>query len=166
MTFDKHPIPQIQVTIEPEVMKNILHEVKHGKPLSEDALSALHIIQSAIPCGLPKPVYDHLLIEWLANRIRHNLNTIRHAHNLPSSQSTDGRDTVLEQLQLDFSQEDIRLEAWSILYLSFIRVDIRITDKALTKIALVSPRTLRRRRQRGYELLLIDIIMEEINLKQ
>ena len=166
MSRDTQHLSLFYITITADTIKSLLHATKHGQPLPETSLSDLHLIKSVIPNGLPKPVYDHMLIDVIANRITHNLNAHRHVHNLPSVQPKDRRETLLDHLQADFKVDDMRLQAWSILHMTFVRVDVGIVDKELAKFAMVSPRTLRRRRLYGYDLLLISIFKDEVKLNR
>jgi len=165
MNPDENHISNLHVTITEDTIKSVLHAMKHDQDLPDNELAKLRIINNAIPDILPKAIHDHLLIEWLADRITTKLNTVRQPHNLLQAQKQDDSDTVLNRTITDFSIDDKHLHAWSILYLTFIRVDVGLTDRALSKIILVSTRTIRRRRSYGYQLLLIDILIEEINPK-
>lgn len=152
----------IQATITITMIKTLLHAIRHGQSIPATPLSKMRVVRQAVPESLPKPIYDHLLIEWLASLILSKVNHQRDIHALGLVSRFASQELALNQLRQDFYLRDFYLQSWSVLYYDFIRVDLELNEKLWEERTLLSSRTLRRRRTRGYHLLLTDILLLEI----
>jgi hypothetical protein len=112
--------------------------------------------------SLSGAIIDTLLVEWLNTIIQSELTQRRKNFDLHPPQNRRSLPEALTDLQSDFMQESCELEAWSLLYHRYVRVDLELAIAQLERTTAQNKRTLRRRQERGLRRLLHVIIVEEI----
>lgn len=105
------------------------------------------------------------MLSWLNELVLTGLITQREYHRLKTPKSITSSE-VLEVLPLDFQQHSHELEAWSVLYHRFVRVDLDLSWQHLAQLTASTERTLRRRQERGLRRLLSEILALERYLQK
>ncbi len=88
---------------------------------------------------------DELIFRNLARLITKRLNFLRNSVGLPPVSSRTNRTAMRE----DFGFENNELEAWSVLYYRYVRVDLNLSVEDLERVSQQTKRTLHRRQSRG-----------------
>ncbi len=104
---------------------------------------------------------DAVIFARLSNFIRHRLDHHRAVSNLVDIPAT----TDKARIEADFSVQNDELEAWSVLYYRYVRVDL---DYSLERLASFTPqdkRTLNRRQRRGIARLTRELVRRELHLR-
>ena len=149
-------------------LKSLLDAGRLGRKLPETGLK--ETIGFEIACGgrralMSRDAQDYHLLEWLNHLIRSSLGEQREFHHLKTP-NLNGRHEDLGTLAGDFRQSSKELEAWSVLYYYFVRVDFDLSLQQLAIMAATTERTLRRRQNRGLYRLLATILELERDLRR
>src|SRR5258708_5037645 len=104
---------------------------------------------------------DAVIFARLSNFIQHRLDHHRAVANLVDIPAR----TDKARIEADFSVQNDELEAWSILYYRYVRVDL---DYSLERLASFTPqdkRTLNRRQRRGIARLTRELVRRELHVR-
>ena len=148
-------------------LRNVLDAGRLGHELPETGLK--ETVGFEIACGgrralMSRDAQDYHLLGWLNHLITTGLSNQRELHHLKTPR-LKGRHEDLVTLTEDFSQSSQELEAWSVLYYCFVRVDFELSLQQLAIITATTQRTLRRRQNRGLHRLLATIFELERDLR-
>ncbi|GEM_PF-3222789 len=132
-----------------------LERLRRAEPLGESQLRSLVWIQQQIDTSAP--VASHAGLEvalWaaLTGIIEQNLAHLRAVEGLANLTRTN-REAALEDLRRDFARSNTELEAWSVLYYRYVRLDLDLHVQTLAHILNVWPRHIQRRLAHGYRRL-------------
>ena len=144
-------------------LKQVLEAARAAWPLPETPLKETAVFRGRLARSqspLSRDVVDYLLLDWLNSLIIIGLKTQRMYYNHCKIETNTLR-AALACLAQDFRQHAAELEAWSLLYFRYVRVDLGLSWEQLAEATACTARTLRRRQQRGVRRLLYRIIAEE-----
>ena len=137
----------------PKVIQVILKAIRFSRPLPNTELNDLSIVQAQMPVNISKTMHDYILIDWLSNEITNQYNRHRQIYQLSPINRQCSYHALLDHLDEDFTQNNEHLEAWSLLYHRYVRVDLGLSTTDFQNAARQSDRNLRRRQTVGYTLL-------------
>ncbi len=149
------------LTLSPASLKRVLDAIRAARPIPRNPVQASLLFQSyrstrGLAAG--SAAADLALIELLNAEIIQSLHTQRR-HYLLSPPSTDQvLAQALEALALDFRQQCPELEAWSLLFFRYVRVDLCLSWEQIATTTAQTRRTLRRRQLRGLLRLTYQIL--------
>jgi len=149
------------IDISPKIIQAILKAIRFSRPLPNTALHNLSIVQAQIPLVVSETMQDYLLVDWLSHEIVNQYNQHRQIYQLPPVDQQCNYPALLINLDEDFTQNNEHLEAWSLLYHRYVRVDLRLSSTDVQNIAGQSDRNIRRRQRVGYTLLCHHILSLE-----
>ncbi len=139
--------------LSPNDIRNWLKAIQHNQDYPAhicEQIPTLHI-------ELEKLVTSHLknytATQWITQQIQVQYNLIRERYHLPLSDLDLSRKETIDQIRQDFVHNNKIIEAWSVLYHFYVRVDLSFSESELEKMTLQSTRNLRRRKKLGYKLL-------------
>lgn len=153
-------------------LEHVLQAILTAQPLGSTPLKELACFQARIHQEqhlgevITSAVEDYLLIEWLNRSITTALNQHRRHYRLPPAGRNTARPAAQRALSADFRQNSVELEAWSLLYFRYVRVDLEWSLEELTTLTNQHERTLRRRRKHGAQRLLQHMLYEEFNYRR
>jgi hypothetical protein len=151
----------------PKIIQTILGAIRFSRPLPDKSLNVLSIVQKQVPQNVPKTMHDYMLIDWLSNEITTQYNQHRQTHQLPAIHRQCNYARVLTHLAEDFTEHSEHLQAWSMLYHRYVRVDIQLLTTDVQTVTLHSDRNLRRRQTLGYALLCHHLLsLEQATLER
>jgi len=137
------------------VMRNILECTRRNDPVDVTPLARLvwfqtqmeshHVIDS------PKHI-DFIVVLILNNMITEAVNGLRRVVGLPEVIEGTKQDAEID-LKEGFSRQNRELEAWSLLYFRYVRVDLDFHIKDLASILSIDPRQISRRIDYGFRRL-------------
>ncbi len=134
-------------------MRKALDALRRAEPLRDHPLTSFNIVLSKlhIPFKLAGPLeLDQAVYDLLIRQITDELDRLRQLEGLaPSSKVPQTRAASEDALRLDFQQGNCELEAWSLLYHRFVRVDLDLQMQDIARLTAQDLRTLRRRLRRG-----------------
>jgi hypothetical protein len=117
--------------------------------------------------GLSADIAPEIVITFgLAEIIRHGLNRHRKAHQLIPAAAHHDRLVGLQALCDDFRCANAELEAWSLLYYRYVRVDLNLSLAQMSQISCQTRRTLHRRLRLGISRLSYVLIKRELQLRR
>lgn len=131
-----------------------LRRWRQARPLSDSPLKQLVWVRQRLDQRRPHTNRDIGLElgEALADLIEQNLSHHRRVEGLPPP--TDGdREVSLDELRADFTRENAELEAWSVLYYRYARMDLDLAAQTIANELNIDERQVRRRAQHGYRRL-------------
>ncbi len=100
---------------------------------------------------------DVALIEWLSVEITKGLARQRRYYGFKRPKRVSSRSKAIQAMNRDFLMGSKELEAWSLLFHLYIRVDLNLKVEELDSITLMDDRTRRRRRQHGLQRLAFQL---------
>lgn len=141
-------------------LKRSLEAGRAGRSLPDSPLQKLAVFvysYGIAPAQMSKDVIDCLLLEWIGSLIETCLISQRSYYGMRTPR-LNTRSEALEEFSLDFRQLSPELESWSVLYYRFVRVDLDLSWEQMGALTANTPRTLRRRQERGLRRLLSQIV--------
>ncbi|GAB4527504.1 MAG: hypothetical protein Kow0063_02870 [Anaerolineae bacterium] len=151
-------------TLSPEHLKRVLDAARAARPIPATPLRAFEIVRQRLldPSeAVGGAATDYLLIEWLAEQIVEGLCRHRRHYHLAPPRPTCALEQALTEMAADFRQGAGELEAWSLLYYRYVRVDLNLSWDQLEAVTLQDSRTLRRRQQHGLRRLTHQLLRRE-----
>lgn len=158
------PLP----TISPQHVKQILDAACFAHPLPPTPLQSSIFFQTYVQEQVTLKVSpsttleDFLLLEWLNDHICNGLNRHRTFFGLDAPICNASLKQSLAELSRDFRQNAVELEAWSVLYFRYVRVEWQLSWQQFAAATAQEERTLRRRQQRGILRLTHALICEDL----
>ncbi len=145
-------------------LKRVLDAARAARPLPATPLRAFALLEQrltdpSVVAG--SAAADLALLEWLNDEIIEGLCGQRAHYHLPPPDVTMSLERVVEALASDFRQGAAELEAWSLLFMRYVRVDLDLSWERLETITGQDQRTLRRRQDRGLRRLTHRLIQRE-----
>lgn len=117
--------------------------------------------------GLSADIPPEMVITFsLAEIIRHRLNQHREAYCLTPASAYHQRRVALQAFGDDFRWANAELEAWSLLYYRYVRVDLNLSLGQMSHIICQTGRTLHRRLRLGISRLSYTLIKRELQLRR
>lgn len=158
-------------------LDRLLKAVQQGRPMPETMITAFTIYQyfsrqnQLAPqkpgvSGIEKMIKDLMLIQLLNHHITKELNRLRNCFDLPTVEAQLNQRSALEEIRRDFRQDSAELEAWSLLYFLYVRVDLGLSPTQVAKEVSQVQRTIRRRVKRGVRSLAFDLLNAEVRSNQ
>lgn len=149
--------------LSPGNLRRVLEAGRAARPLPATPMHAFAVIQQRMMApGLSEAVaVDYVLMDWLVEMITLGLCLQRKHYHLPEPAGDDSLNSALDQMSRDFKQRALELEAWSLLYYRFVRVDLDLSWDQLAAVTAQDVRTLRRRQGRGLSRLLRMLLHQE-----
>ncbi len=129
--------------------------LRQARPPGDTPLRRLVWVQERIDRHSPtvSPIeLDVALGEALTSLIEENLGRLRAVQGLPTDPAGD-REAALDRLRDDFAQANTELEAWSLLYYRYVRLDLDLQVQQIARTLNLTPRQARRRLGYGYRRL-------------
>ncbi len=145
-------------------LKRVLDAGRAARPLPATPLRAFALLERRLadPSAVAgSAAADLALLEWLNDEIVLALRDQRAHYHLPPPDVTMSLKQAVEALAVDFRQGAAELEAWSLLFIRYTRVDLDLSWERLEAIAGQDQRTLRRRQDRGLQRLTSRLIQRE-----
>jgi len=133
----------------PKLIQTILKAIRFSHPLPKTLLNQFSTVQGQ----MPRMMYHYILVDWLSNEIMSQYNHHRQIFLLAEINCQCDYPSVLNNLDEDFTRNNERLEAWSILYHRYVRVDLHLSTMDFQNAGRQSGRNIRRRQRLGYTLL-------------
>lgn len=161
-----------QEAISPHHIKRVLDASLFAHPLPatplQSSLLFLNYVQqqTTVDTALSKTLADFLLLELLNDLIHAGLSQHRELFGLPAPDRKAPLKQTLAELTCDFRQTAIELEAWSVLYFRYVRVELQLSWSQFEAATLQDERTLRRRQQRAIFRLTHLFICEELAVQK
>ncbi len=152
------------LTLFPEHLKRVLDAARSARPIPATPLKAFEVVRQRLmdPSGVAdSSATDYLLVDWLAEQIAEGLSWHRQHYHLSPPDPACGLEEALAGLAADFRQGSGELEAWSLLYHRYVRVDLNLSWVQLEAATLQDSRTLRRRQQHGLHRLAHQLLHRE-----
>jgi tetratricopeptide (TPR) repeat protein len=145
-------------------LKRVLDAARAARPLPATPLRAFALLEQrladpSVVAG--SAAADLTLLEWLNDEIVEGLRGQRAHYHLPPPDVTMSLERAVEALASDFRQGAAELEAWSLLFMRYVRVDLDLPWERLEAITGQDQRTLRRRQDRGLRRLMHRLIQHE-----
>jgi len=137
----------------PKLIQDILNTIFFARPLPTTPLNGFSIVQAQMSPNVSHMMSNYVLVNWLSNEIMSQYNQHRKIYQLAEVNRHASYPALLNNLDEDFIQNNEYLEAWSILYYRYVRVDLRLSIIDFQNVAGQSDRNLRRRQKVGYTLL-------------
>mgnify|MGYP003642082374 CR=1 FL=1 len=151
----------------PKLIQEILNAIRFARPLPPTLLNELSIVKAQMPLNATRMMSNYVLVNWLTNVIMSQYNQHRAIYQLPEINRQCSYPTLLSNIDEDFTQNNEHLEAWSVLYYRYVRVDLRLSISDFQNVASQSDRNLRRRQTLGYTLLCHHLLsLEQIALDE
>lgn len=160
------------LTLSLDDLEQVLHPIVTAQHLGATPLKQLLCFQVCLANEhhlgevITPAVEDYLLIEWLNRIISTALNSHRRYYRLTPAGRIIARPAAQRALMSDFRQHSIELEAWSLLYFRYVRVDLDWALEELTALTHQHERTLRRRRKHGAQRLLEQLLHKELQMRR
>ncbi len=146
-------------------LKRVLDAIHTSQPLPETPLKKLTAVQRLLtqiePMG-EAIAGEVALLDWLSTVIDQELQFHRQHYALPALNVLSPRPQALMALRRDFQQQNVELEAWSLLYYRYVRVDLALGWEEMAALVGQTPRNLRRRRGHGIQRLLHCLVQQEL----
>jgi tetratricopeptide (TPR) repeat protein len=147
--------------LEVEAVRLALEAMRQAEPLGAAHPLARFISLRRTDTPTSSAALDALIFRSLANLIWKRLNQHRGLYGLaaalPHKDSQDAR--------LDFQPGNTELEAWSVLYYRYVRVDLDLSLDQLEAITQQDRRTLHRRQSKGIARLTHDLVRRELRAR-
>lgn len=150
--------------LSPEHLKRLLDAFRAARSLPPTPLKTYMVVQQIVSSSsmMDDPVaVDYAVAEWLNSTIAAALTRQRHLYHLSGPEDDAALDDALKQLAADFHQQAVELEAWSMLYYRYVRVDLNLSWEQIEAVTNQDVRTLRRRQKRGLQRLVHWLLQEE-----
>jgi hypothetical protein len=148
-------------TVKSKDIHAVLGAQRLGRAIPQTSLHCI-ILASAMPVESVTIIDDVELIDWLIHHIVAQLNYHRNHFGLSPVCMSSSMQQSLHELTHDFQQNATELEAWSLLYFYYVRVDLCLNWGIMAAATAQSQRNLRRRRKHGLNRLLYHIIRERV----
>jgi hypothetical protein len=153
--------------VEIESVASALEAMRLAKPL-EPSHPFRQFISLTRPHRLVSPVegsvgLDSRIYSSLVHLICRHLNVQRAIHRLPPTERLQDKFAALRH---DFQPRNIELEAWSVLYYRYVRVDLALSFGQIGEIVEHPERTLNRRQQRGMARLAYELASREARARR
>jgi hypothetical protein len=158
--------------ISPHDVKQVLDASYFAQSLPRTSLQSTFFfqmyVQERLSLDMPQSetLEDFLLIELLHQQIRDELAFHREVFELPMPSRDASLKETLCEFTGDFEHKAAELEAWSVLYFRYVRVELGLTWQQIEAATMLPERTLRRRQQRGILRLTHQLIAEELAIRQ
>jgi hypothetical protein len=158
--------------ISPHHVKQVLDAAVFAHPLPSTPLQSSLLFlnyvqqQTSVDAPLSKTLEDFLLLELLNDQIYTGLMRHRELFGLATPIRNAPLKQMLTELNCDFRQNAIELEAWSVLYFRYVRVELQLSWSQFEAVTLQDQRTLRRRQQRGIFRLTHHLICEDLSVRK
>ncbi len=141
------------------LLKQTLTAFQHGHALPEKILALTVLRQFEGKSTAERQIY---LRDWMHKAIRNNLQQQRKAHEQsPPHTEPCTKQQIIENLAIDFSHNNVNVEAWSSLYHRYC-TPVRMRVNEMAKAASVVPRHFNRRLQTGLNFLVDQLRREEM----
>ncbi len=149
--------------LSPGNLRRVLDASRAARPLPATPLRAFAVIQQRMmePSVSEAAAVDFVLMDWLVEVITLGLRNQRQHYHLPEPVDDLPLTGALDQIVQDFSQGALELEAWSLLYFRYVRVDLDLPWEQLETVTAQDQRTLRRRQERGLARLIHELLQRE-----
>ena len=150
-------------------LKHVLDAIHYSQIIPDTPLKQFTTVQYLL--GGIEPMAEGIacdvaLVDWLNTTIRQELAFHRQHYDLPIPELLALRPHALNNLKSDFKQQNVELEAWSVLYFWYVRVDLALGWKGVAALAGQTTRNLRRRQAHGLHRLLHQLIQQEMHSLQ
>lgn len=147
-------------------LKRVLDAVRNARSLPPTplatfaAIQELHVAQCA--SGISVSV-EYTIVQWISEQIWAGLTHQRLQVGMQSQASERGemREEALAHLRQDFGHGSVELEAWSLLYYHYVRMDLDLDWRQIETLVHQNDRTLRRRLERGLKRLVAWLLESE-----
>jgi hypothetical protein len=155
-------------TIEVSTVINALERLRQARPLGTDhPLTHLISLRAPSPSWPPSAVSrDWAVYDGLSRLIAHRLARQRRLCGLTGDLRCTEHGLLLERLRADFACGNAELEAWSLLYHRYVRVDLDLTLEQICGHVSLTARTLSRRRHLGAVRLTHLLIRREMSARR
>jgi tetratricopeptide (TPR) repeat protein len=134
-----------------DVVRSALERMRQAEPSGDNPLRNLVWVRKQIETQGPQVsarAAEFALNHALTDTIQQSINHLRRIEGL-SQLGDDTRETAIETLRRDFSHGNAELEAWSILYYRFVRVDLNFQMQDIARALDANPRLINRRLVHG-----------------
>jgi Cdc6-like AAA superfamily ATPase len=147
--------------LEVEAVRLALEAMRQAEPLGAAHPLARFISLCRTDTPTSSAALDALIFRSLAKLIRKRLNQHRSLYGLATA--LPHKDS--QAAGLDFQVGNTELEAWSVLYYRYVRVDLDLSLDQLEAITQQDRRTLHRRQSKGIARLTHDLIRRELRAR-
>lgn len=147
--------------LEVEAVRLALEAMRQAEPLGAAHPLARFISLRRTDTPTSSAALDALIFRSLAKLIRKRLNQHRSLYGLATA--LPHKDS--QAAGLDFQVGNTELEAWSVLYYRYVRVDLDLSLDQLEAITQQDRRTLHRRQSKGIARLTHDLIRRELRAR-
>lgn len=147
---DNHPSTTIHLFGHAD-LRDALEKLRQAKSLGSNPLQKLVWVRCKAEGSGPAPTpmaFEIALGEAFTQLIEENLTHLRQLEGLRLS-LPETREAELEALLDDFSRGNVELEAWSLLYYRYVRVDLNLRVQDVAYMLQVDSRQVRRRLTHG-----------------
>src|SRR5688572_20162522 len=143
------------LTFDQNAVRHVLERMRQAEPLGDTPLRRLVWVRQQIDPQGPhssRTGVELALSSTLINLITQNLNHLRMVEQL-SGEAAATREAGIAALADDFSRSNAELEAWSVLYYRYVRIDLNLQIQDIVRALNTYPKLVNRRLAHGYHRL-------------
>jgi tetratricopeptide (TPR) repeat protein len=139
------------VLFDSDVVRSALERMRQAEPPGDNPLRNLVWVRKQVEsqgAQVSSSAVEFALNHVLADTIQNNVSHLRRIEGL-SSPNDKTREAAYDALRGDFSHRNAELEAWSILYYRFVRVDLNLQIQDIARVLGANSRQVNRRLVHG-----------------
>lgn len=151
-------------SLAPSDLKKVLEAIRSARPIPQTYLTRCTVYEKRLAISEARqssPAATFILAQWLTDEIAHGLLYQRSLYRLQRPNIHSAVEQVIDELKQDFALGNPELEAWSVLYLRYVRTDLNLPWSCIVHFTYHTQRTLHRRLQRGLQRLVLWISAQE-----
>ena len=151
-----------------EQVRRVLDAIRNARPLPATPLNTFYLLQQRLPesMTIDATLLEYELAQWLNSEIMVGLTRHRVHFSHPTPDINHDREKELANLAVDFQTNSVELEAWSLLYFRYVRIDLDLSWDEIEIVTLQDVRTLRRRINRGIKRLITQLLQHEQQIRK
>jgi tetratricopeptide (TPR) repeat protein len=150
-------------------LKRVLDAIRLARTLPPTPLQTFRAVEQfrlESMSGNQSVTDEYVVAAWLMSEITAGLDHQRTLYALEPPRSQVDLKVASTQVENDFRQDAVELEAWSVLYYRYVRVDLGLDWAQLSDAGHQIQRTLRRRQEHGLTRLLHHLMNRETEARQ
>jgi len=131
----------------------VLERIRQAEPIGVTPLRNLVWLRRQIEAQGPQPslaAIETALSDALARLVEQNLSTLRLLEGVIQTSPIQTRASVLNVLRQDFAHSNDELEAWSVLYHRYVRLDLNLQVQDIANTLRTNARLINRRQGHGF----------------
>lgn len=149
------PDPTFPPLFDQNAVRHVLEQMRQAEPFGDTPLRRLVWVRQQIDAQgaqSSRTGMELALATTLTTLITNKLAYHRHIEKL-AGEADETRESSLAALQRDFSRNNVALEAWSLLYYRYVRVDLSLQVQDIVQALDAYPKLINRRLTFGYHRL-------------